>query len=108
MTPAEALAALRAAEPGDEVLVTDAAGAVTRWRVLGRELLDKGALPVDDARRTRFAWAPDPLPRKGWGLELAELGRKRIEEGNWDPVDFGPEYVRASDAELGITAPQGA
>ncbi|SHF57094.1 class F sortase [Geodermatophilus nigrescens] len=46
-----AMAALRAAEPGDEVLVTDAAGAVTRWRVLGRELLDKGALPVDDLFR---------------------------------------------------------
>ncbi|MGY1652914.1 class F sortase [Geodermatophilus sp. SYSU D01119] len=46
-----ALAALRAAEPGDEVLVTDAAGTVTRWRVLGRELLDKGALPVDDLFR---------------------------------------------------------
>ena len=46
-----ALAALRAAEPGDEVLVTDAAGTVTRWRIAGRELLDKGALPVEDLFR---------------------------------------------------------
>ncbi|PRY44417.1 sortase family protein [Geodermatophilus tzadiensis] len=42
-----ALAPLREAEPGDEVRVTDAAGAVTRWVVVGRELLDKRALPVD-------------------------------------------------------------
>ncbi len=42
-----AMAALRAAEPGDEVVVTDAAGAVTRWRVVSRESLDKQALPVD-------------------------------------------------------------
>ncbi|MGY1697847.1 class F sortase [Geodermatophilus sp. SYSU D00814] len=42
-----AMAALRGTEPGDEVVVTDAAGAVTRWRVVSRELLDKQALPVD-------------------------------------------------------------
>ncbi|MGR7024790.1 class F sortase [Geodermatophilus sp. URMC 62] len=42
-----ALAPLREVQPGDEVLVTDAAGAVTRWVVAGRELLDKQALPVD-------------------------------------------------------------
>jgi hypothetical protein len=42
-----ALAPLREAEPGQEVLVTDAAGATTRWRVVSRELLDKQALPVD-------------------------------------------------------------
>ncbi|MGY1733809.1 class F sortase [Geodermatophilus sp. SYSU D01045] len=42
-----ALAPLRSAEPGQEVLVTDAAGATTRWRVVAREVLDKRALPVD-------------------------------------------------------------
>ena len=42
-----ALAPLRAAEVDDEVLVTDAAGATTRWRVVSRELLEKEALPVD-------------------------------------------------------------
>ena len=42
-----AMAALRGTEPGDEVVVTDAAGAVTRWRVVSRESLDKQALPVD-------------------------------------------------------------
>ncbi|MGY1783252.1 class F sortase [Geodermatophilus sp. SYSU D01036] len=42
-----ALAPLRSAEPGQEVLVTDAAGATTRWRVVARDLLDKQALPVD-------------------------------------------------------------
>jgi hypothetical protein len=42
-----ALAPLREAEPGQEVLVTDAAGATTRWRVVSRELLAKQALPVD-------------------------------------------------------------
>jgi Sortase domain len=41
------MAALRGTEPGDEVVVTDAAGAVTRWRVVSRELLDKQALPLD-------------------------------------------------------------
>ncbi len=42
-----AMAALRGTEPGDEVVVTDAAGAVTRWRVVSRETLDKQALPLD-------------------------------------------------------------
>ncbi len=42
-----AMAVLREAEPGDEVVVTDAAGAATRWRVTARELLDKQALPVE-------------------------------------------------------------
>ena len=41
------LAPLREAAPGDEVQVTDAAGSVTRWRVVGRELIEKRALPVD-------------------------------------------------------------
>jgi sortase family protein len=42
-----AMAALRGAAPGDEVVVTGADGAATRWRVVSRELLDKQALPVD-------------------------------------------------------------
>ncbi|MGY1787541.1 class F sortase [Geodermatophilus sp. SYSU D00698] len=42
-----ALAPLRSAEPGQEVFVTDVAGATTRWRVVARELLHKQALPVD-------------------------------------------------------------
>jgi hypothetical protein len=41
-----ALAALRTAEPGSELLVTDAAGTVTAWRVVGRELIDKQAVPL--------------------------------------------------------------
>jgi hypothetical protein len=41
------LAPLREAAPGDEVVVTDAAGVSTRWVVVGRELVDKQALPVD-------------------------------------------------------------
>ena len=40
------LAPLRAAEPGDEVRVTDAAGTTTRWRVASRETITKRALPV--------------------------------------------------------------
>jgi sortase (surface protein transpeptidase) len=42
-----ALAPLRDAEPGAEVLVTDAAGTATRWRVVSRELVHKEALPLD-------------------------------------------------------------
>ena len=42
-----ALAPLRGAEVDDEVLVTDAAGTTTRWRVASRELLEKEALPLD-------------------------------------------------------------
>jgi hypothetical protein len=41
-----ALARLREADPGDEVLVTDAAGAATRWRVVARELVTKQELPL--------------------------------------------------------------
>ena len=42
-----ALAPLRDTEPGAEVVVTDAAGTATRWRVVSREVLEKQALPVD-------------------------------------------------------------
>lgn len=42
-----ALAPLRHAQPGDEVVVTDASGTATRWRVVARELITKQELPVD-------------------------------------------------------------
>jgi sortase (surface protein transpeptidase) len=41
------LAPLREAQIGTEVLVTDAAGAVTRWRVVSREVVEKEVLPLD-------------------------------------------------------------
>jgi hypothetical protein len=41
-----ALGPLREAAPGDDVQVTDATGATTRWRVVGRELVDKPDLPL--------------------------------------------------------------
>ncbi len=42
-----ALAPLRSAEPGTEVVVTDAAGSASRWRVVSREVVGKQALPLD-------------------------------------------------------------
>jgi sortase (surface protein transpeptidase) len=42
-----ALFPLADAAVGDEVAVTDAAGATTRWRVVSRELITKQVLPVD-------------------------------------------------------------
>jgi sortase (surface protein transpeptidase) len=42
-----ALAPLREAEVGDEVVVTDSAGTGTRWRVVSRELIQKQVLPLD-------------------------------------------------------------
>jgi len=42
-----ALAPLREVEVGAEVRVTDAAGAVTGWRVVSRELIEKRAVPLD-------------------------------------------------------------
>ena len=42
-----ALAPLREAEVGAEVRVTDASGAVTSWRVVSRELIEKRAVPLD-------------------------------------------------------------
>jgi len=42
-----AMAPLRDAAAGDEVLLTDAAGTGTRWRVVSRELLQKQVLPLD-------------------------------------------------------------
>ena len=42
-----ALAPLRSAEPGAEVVVTDAAGSASRWRVVSREVVGKQALPLD-------------------------------------------------------------
>ncbi|MBB3086719.1 class F sortase [Geodermatophilus sabuli] len=41
------LAPLRETAIGTEVLVTDAAGAVTRWRVVSREVVEKEVLPLD-------------------------------------------------------------
>ena len=41
------LAPLREAEVDAEVLVTDAAGGTTRWRVVSQEQIDKQALPVE-------------------------------------------------------------
>jgi sortase (surface protein transpeptidase) len=41
------MAPLRAAEVGQEVAVTDAAGTTTRWRVVSRELIQKQVLPLD-------------------------------------------------------------
>ncbi len=42
-----AMAPLRDAAVGDEVVVTDAAGTSTRWRVVSRELIEKQVLPLD-------------------------------------------------------------
>jgi sortase (surface protein transpeptidase) len=41
-----AMAPLRDAAPGDEVVVTDATGGSTRWRVVSRELISKQVLPL--------------------------------------------------------------
>ncbi len=43
-----ALAPLRRAEPGDEVVVETADGAVTRWQVVSREVIDKPGVPFGD------------------------------------------------------------
>jgi sortase (surface protein transpeptidase) len=42
-----ALAPLRTAEAGAEVLLTDSAGVTSRWRVVSRELIDKQEVPLD-------------------------------------------------------------
>jgi sortase (surface protein transpeptidase) len=42
-----ALAPLRSAEVGTEVLLTDSAGTVSRWQVVSRELIDKQEVPLD-------------------------------------------------------------
>jgi sortase (surface protein transpeptidase) len=42
-----AMAPLREATAGDEVLVTDATGTASRWRIVSRELISKQALPLD-------------------------------------------------------------
>lgn len=42
---------LRAMGVGDEVSVTDADGATTTWRVVGRRTFDKASLPVDELYR---------------------------------------------------------
>jgi sortase (surface protein transpeptidase) len=41
------LARLREAAAGQEVVVTDAEGTTSRWRVVSRELITKAALPLD-------------------------------------------------------------
>jgi tRNA threonylcarbamoyladenosine biosynthesis protein TsaB len=60
-------------------------------------------LPASDEHRSHVAVVQDVSFRKGWGLELLDLGRQRIDSGNWDPADLGPDYVRSSDAEINIT-----
>src|SRR4051812_13042673 len=46
-----ALGALRQVAPGAEVVVTDATGTATHWRVASRELIDKQALPLAEIFR---------------------------------------------------------
>jgi hypothetical protein len=41
------LSPLRDADVGTEIVLTDAAGAITHWRVVSRELIDKQVLPLD-------------------------------------------------------------
>lgn len=43
-----ALFSLRDTAPGDEFVVTDAVGHVSRWQVVSRELVHKQALPLDE------------------------------------------------------------
>jgi len=50
-----------------------------------------------------LAWRARPEPEQGWGRALLALGKERVVSGNWDSLDAVPEYIRASDAELGIT-----
>jgi sortase (surface protein transpeptidase) len=70
-----AMAPLREAAVGDEVLVTDAAATTTRWRVVSRELISKQALPLDRI------FARDGAPRLTLitcgGPFLAEFGSYR-------------------------------
>jgi sortase (surface protein transpeptidase) len=42
-----AMAPLRDAAVGDEVVVTDAAGTPTSWRFVSREIIEKQVLPLD-------------------------------------------------------------
>ncbi len=67
---AGALAALRDAEPGMVVRVTDAAGTTTRYKVVGRKAIVKKALPVDEI------FARDGKPR----LVLITCGGEYIPE----------------------------
>ena len=46
-----ALVPLRTADVGDEVLVTDAEGSTTRWRVVARDVIRKQVLPLDQLFR---------------------------------------------------------
>ena len=41
------LSPLRDADVGTEIVLTDAAGTTTHWRVVSRELIDKQVLPLD-------------------------------------------------------------
>lgn len=49
------------------------------------------------------AWTVDADARRGWGLALLDLGERELAAGRTLAPEGGPEYVRASDAELGIT-----
>ncbi len=70
-----AMAPLREAAPGDEVLVTDAAGAVSRWRLVSRELIEKQALALDEL--SRRVGPPRLALLTCGGPFLAELGTYR-------------------------------
>lgn len=42
----------------------------------------------------------DPEARRGWASALLELAERRLEDVGVDPVDQGPSYLRASDAQI--------
>lgn len=47
-------------------------------------------------------WVNAP-PQHSFGLGLLNLGMDMLKEGRVDALDQGPEYVRTSDEDLGIT-----
>lgn len=75
------------------------------WTGPDARLLTERLVALADTGNQHFSHsaALDSSYRKGWGLEMAEIGWRRIAAGNWDTPETGPEYVRASDAELSIT-----
>lgn len=118
----DALAPLRAATVGTEIVVTDSTGAATRWRVVSRELISKHALPVERifARTGPPRLTPrdvrSPLPprarqlpgqrRRGRGTgpmnQVVALRRPRIGSvARVNPVPAERVAAGLDDAELG-------
>ena len=81
----------------------DATGPIVVTGPHARKFCDEFATAVSEGRSEKVDLLVDPEFRKGWATSLARQAPEHLRTHGFDPRDQGPDYVRTSDAEIGIT-----